>query len=495
MRKHNRFAVRLVALILAGLLALGAIVSIILSEHAHAEGNSAPDRYEISAEFLEDEQALRVSQRLVYVNRTGEMLDRVEFSVYGNMFRRASALMYESGTIAAAFPEGYAPGGIELSGIAVNGRAADWGMIGENELFLRVACQLEDGESCEFGFEYTLLLTKNAAFLGVGDTDWRLSGFYPEALKWEDGDFVAPRPLQHARYVFADRADYAFSITLPDRYTLAAPGEAVATPNGDGTTTWSVAAPGVRELAVSFGMRWRELAGETALGTRVRVLSNLRSGAPKALKAALGALNTYEKWFGALGGTVTVAQSDHAAGLLALPGVLWLPAELFSDEMALRRGLAKQFFGYGAYFMPTEDAWMSDALSEYLAYLALEDKEGHGAFLKELNRALVPSVQYTVPGGLEVTSDASLFTEAEYDTIVRRRGALVFHELRSAMGLEAMLEGLHIFYEKGLASDVLGEYDLVDALDRASGGSWEAFLTDWLFNIDQYQRQNIEWME
>ena len=58
-----------------------------------------------------------------------------------------------------------------------------------------------------------------------------------------------------------------------------------------------------------------------------------------------------------------------------------------------------------------------------------------------------------------------------------------------------MLEGLKRFYEKGLMTDVLGEYDLVDALDSASGGSWEAFLTDWLFNIDEYQRQNIEWME
>jgi len=495
MRKHNRFAVRLVALILAGLLALGAIVSIILSEHAHAEGNSAPDRYAISAEFLEDGQALRISQRLVYTNRTGEALDRVEFSVYGNAFRRASALPYESGALPAALPKGYAPGGFEFSSITVDGAAADWGMVGENELFLRVACRLEDGESCEFGFEYTLLLTQNAAFLGAGDTDWRLSGFYPEALKWEDGDFVAPKPIQHARYAYADRADYAFSIALPDRYIVAAPGEVAAKPNGDGTTTWSVFASGVRELAVSFGMRWRETAGETALGTRVRVLSNLRTGAGAALETSIEALDTYEGWFGALGGTVIVAQSDHAVGLLPLPGVLWVPDELFSDRMALRRALAKQFFGYAAYCMPTEDAWMSDALSEYLAYLALEDGEGHDAFLEELNRALVPSVQYTVPGGLEITTDAALFTQAEYDVIVRRRGALVFHELRSAMGLETMLEGLKRFYEKGLMTDVLGEYDLVDALDSASGGSWEAFLTDWLFNIDEYQRQNIEWME
>ena len=361
MRKHNRF-VRLTALILAGLLALGAIVTIILSEHAHAEGNSAPDRYAISAEFLEDGQALRISQRLVYTNRTGEALDRVEFSVYGNAFRRASALPYESGALPAALPKGYAPGGFEFSSITVDGAAADWGMVGENELFLRVACRLEDGESCEFGFEYTLLLTQNAAFLGAGDTDWRLSGFYPEALKWEDGDFVAPKPIQHARYAYADRADYAFSIALPDRYIVAAPGEVAAKPNGDGTTTWSVFASGVRELAVSFGMRWRETAGETALGTRVRVLSNLRTGAGAALETSIEALDTYE-------GVVRRARRNRDRRAVG-PRVGLLPCRaslgagrVFSDRMA-RRGARESSSSAMRYCMP-RDAWMSDALSEY----------------------------------------------------------------------------------------------------------------------------------
>ena len=37
--------------------------------------------------------------------------------------------------------------------------------------------------------------------------------------------------------------------------------------------------------------------------------------------------------------------------------------------------------------------------------------------------------------------------------------------------------------------------DLVNALDAASGRSWEAFLTDWVFNVGEYVNQSMEWYE
>ena len=141
------------------------------------------------------------------------------------------------------------------------------------------------------------------------------------------------------------------------------------------------------------------------------------------------------------------------------------------------------------------DAWLSDSVSEYVAYLLLEEADGHDAYLSALNADLVDALQLTIPGGLTVTSDAYLFTEYEYDVVVLRRGAAVFHELRTAMGWEDLLHALRRFYEKGIRQDVLSEMDLVDALDEASGGSWEKFLTDWLFNIGDYVNQQIDWLD
>ena len=86
--------------------------------------------------------------------------------------------------------------------------------------------------------------------------------------------------------------------------------------------------------------------------------------------------------------------------------------------------------------------------------------------------------------------DAAILTAAEYESLVLGRGALVLHEMRTAMGEETFLTALRLFYERGLETDVVGEYDLVSALDDASGGDWEAFLTDWLFNVADYYMES-----
>lgn len=493
MSRLKRRMLRVVALVLVALLLLGTLVSVIFS-HAHAE-EASRDSYVIEAVFLEDAQALRISQRLVYTNRTGSLLDRVEFSLYGNMFRRQSALMYEADAYSLAFADGFAPGSMEFARVLVDGQPADWGMLGENEMLMRVACDLQPGQCCTFTFEYTLLLSQNGAFLGMNEVDWRLRGFYAQALRWEDGEFVSTLPIQHANYIYAQRADYVFTVTLPERYALAGSGEVSSTDNQDGTRAWTLRASGVRELCVNLGMRWREHEAVSALGTGVRLLCNLR-GAEGILQNAVRTLDLYEAWFGALNRDVTLVQSGYALGALSLEGVIWLDQDALSDEMQLRRALAKQFFGYGAYAMPTQDAWLSDALCEYVAYLALEEDEGREAFLQALNRELTPTVQFTLPGGLDVTTDATLFTAAEYDTVVCKRGALVLNELRSAMGLENLLAALGAFYRYGLQCDVVGEYDFVNALDAVDGGDWEAFLTDWLYNIsDYYQQGFFDWLD
>ena len=484
MNKRKKQLARILALLLAVLLVLGTIASIVFG-HAHGEGTAVQDEIALELEFFEEEQALQIRQRLRYTNRTGKHLDRVEFSVYANMFRRVTALMYEADVWQDVFPSGNAPGGVEFSRILADGQSADWGMMGEEELFLRVACDLADGQTCEFTFEYTLLLTQNAASLGVGAMGWRLRGFYIQPLKYEYGEFVAPAPLQHANYVYADRADYALTVILPERYLLAGPGEITSVDNGDGTRTWTLAADNIRELCLSVGMRWREYSAETASGTRLRLLANTRD-AQKTLDMALETLEVYENWFGPLDGDVTIAQSDYALGTISLPGILWANEAALSDAMALRGALARQFFGYGAYPMPTEDAWLADSVSAYAACLALKEAEGESAFLEYLNGEILPEAQYTLPGGVEVTSSAAILTAAEYESLILGRGALVMHETCAAMGEETFLAALRLFYQRGLAMDVVGEYDFVDALDDASGGDWEAFLTDWLFNVADY---------
>ena len=503
MKKKQQRLVRIIAIVLAILLAGGAIVSAVISI-AYAEEAELVERnqYSLTMEYLGEEQALRVSQRLVYLNDSGIHLDRVVFYAPANLFRRQSALMYDGDAWAEAFPQGYLPGGVDLQDVWVNGAEADWGFQGSDELYLRVACDLEPGEKCEFSFNYYLLLTQNRAFMGISELDWRLSDFYfaPAYADPLYGEFMLSTPTSFTRWIHTPAADFTATIALPDLYLLSATGsEQAETDPETRATRWTVTAENVRSFALNFGLRYRENTRTTASGVELRAVTNLRGKSDKLLDLAEETIETLENWFGPFPARqLDIVQADTVPEVLDHSGCIWLSEDALKSnglEQLLRAALARQYFGLSAYSQPGADAWLSDAVSEYLAYLLLEEAEGNSAYLAALNENVVPALQLTIPGGLVVTSDAALFTSDEYDIVVRDRGAAVFHELRTAMGREELIAGLRAFYELGQQTDVLTEMDLVCCLDETSGGSWEKFLTDWVFNVGDYVNQTIDWLD
>lgn len=503
MKRKQQRLVRVVAILLAVLLGMGAIVSALLS-FAYAE-EAVPEvrnQCELTMEYLPEEQALRISQRLVYTNVSGGTLDRVIFYAPANLFRRQSALPYDGENLARALPRGYLPGGMDLSAVRVNDQDCDWGFQGENENFLRVACNLENGESCAFEFDYYLLLTENAAFLGVSGQEWHLSDFYfaPASLSG-DGSFILNAALAHTRYTDVPAMDFSAAILLPEKLNLAATGRERIDVQSSGASAWTVQAENTRDFALVICGGTREATAETDSGVQIRMLGNVKKAEKAILETAKKAIEACERWLGPLPcNQIDIVQAACAASSLEHSGCLWLDESLLKAggwqlEHAVRRFIASQYFGRSAWARPVSDAWLSDSIAEYLAYLMLEEDEGHEAYLKALNEHLVPSLQLTIPGGLNVTSDASLFTAYEYDIVVRDRGAAVLHELRSAMGRDELIRALQIFCRKGLKQDILSEMDLVDSLEEASGQSWEKFLTDWLFNIGDYVNQELSWLD
>ena len=503
MKRKQQRLVRLVAIILAVLLGLGAIISALLSfAYAEEAAPQARNQCEFTMEYLPEEQALRISQRLVYTNVSGGTLDRVIFYAPANLFRRQSALPYDGENLAKALPQGYLPGGMDLSAVRLNGQNCDWGFQGENENFLRVACDLESGESCTFEFDYYLLLTENAAFMGVSDREWRLSDFYfaPASLS-PDGSFILNAALAHTRCSDVPAMDFSAAILLPEKLNLAAAGTERIDVQQSGAAAWTVQAESARDFSLVICGGYRETTADTPSGVQIRMLSDVKKAEKAVLETAAEAIEACERWFGPLPfSQLDIVQAACTPSSMEHSGCLWLDESLLKAggwelEHAVRRFIAAQYFGRSAWARPVSDAWLSDSIAEYLAYLLLEETDGHDAYLQALNVNLVPSLQLTIPGGLNVTSDASLFTAYEYDIVVRDRGAAVLHELRSAMGRDELIRALQIFYQKGLSQDVLGEMDLVDALEEASGQSWEKFLTDWLFNIGDYVNQEISWLD
>lgn len=499
-RKQSRL-VRIVAIVLAALLTFSVVVSALISiAYGEETEKGTPNQCELTIQYMGEEQALRTSQRLVYTNASNVTLDRVVFYAPANLFRRQETLPYEADALSDVLPGGFLPGGIELMGVQVNGEDCDWGYQGDGEMYLRVACDLAPGESACFDFQYYLLLTHNAAFLGASETDWHLSNFYfAPAAQDENGEFILNTALSFTRYIDTPAMDFTAHFTLPQGLTLSGTG-AMQRDEIDGAALWTITAKNAHDFALHLSS-YTEKTEETDSGVTLRAFTDVRGAANELLETAAEAVEVCQRWFGALPvQKLDLIQAEYALGALNHSGCMWLSRDLLKEggrelKLQVYGFVAQQYFGFRAWVRPSSDTWLSDSICEYLAYLILEELDSREAYLKAINEDLVDALQLTIPGGLVVTSDASLFTAYEYDIVIRNRGAVVFHELCTAMGREELLQGLRLFYEKGLACDVLTEMDLVDALDTASGASWEKFLTDWVFNVGDYVEQEIDWLD
>ena len=290
-------------------------------------------------------------------------------------------------------------------------------------------------------------------------------------------------------------ADYRAEIILPDTVNIAATGTESCAKVEKRLNLWSIRAENARDFALCFGSKHAENAsGE------IRCCTDRKSDAKQVLKYASEAISACENWFGPLPAQgMDFIETGDSNAFRSHSSTAWLSTSLLKEGgNDLRRAvyfcIAQQYFGFSAYAHPSADAWLSDSICEYISYLILEEIDGNDAYLEALNENIVPSLQLTIPGGLNVVSDASLFSADEYKIVVKDRGAAVFHELRTAMGRDKLLEGLANFYRRGHSEDILSEMMLVEALD-ATSGSWEAFLTDWVYNIGDYVNQDIDWLD
>ena len=416
---------------------------------AAAEADAAV-RYQLSMVMLEDSQAFAVTQTVSFENRTGDALKNALFTVYGNVFRRESTLPYDNETLLSAFPDGYAPAGLSFSSVTVNGEPAEWAMQGDNECFLRVACDIGAGETAEFAFTYTLLLSDNHAFLGAGTKDWRLTSFYPALAAWEDGEFALNPVTRAGRCAYSARADYAADIYVPEDYDVASSGEILREDAGNGFDRVRVELKNACGFGVVVSRKFHVREGQAASGVKVRAFGQSRGKLSAARDAAIDALNALEPLLGSYPyDALTIVQAQSVSEM-PVGGVLILSESDWANTDTLRARVtaltAQVFLSDVVQVNPGSEAWLIEGASEYLSLLLTEDSEGEAAFAAALDALVRPALQVTIPGGLSVDSFTNRFaTQREYEIVTRERGAAVMHELRLLMGRDAFLNGMRLY--------------------------------------------------
>ena len=291
----------------AMLLALALALSGARAEEGGAQPGARP-LYELHISLLENEQSLLVYQQVTYTNDTGRDLRYVLFQVYANALRRQSSAPFDADD--EPYRNGFAPGGADFLSVQVNGEACEWGMQGESECFMRVACGLKAGESVQVQFTYYLLLPEVEGMLGAGDT-WRLNAFYPALCVFDPAtdNYVLGAMSSVCDAYFAAMSDYTVTLEEPSEYRVACFGTPENIDEQNGRVSWRIQAENVREIALVLS-RYKEYMYDLD-GVTLRVVSGSASAAKAVRETAAQVLEAYGEWFGAYPyDTLTVTQSD-----------------------------------------------------------------------------------------------------------------------------------------------------------------------------------------
>ncbi len=190
----------------------------------------------------------------------------------------------------------------------------------------------------------------------------------------------------------------------------------------------------------------------------------------------------------------------------AFPGLIHLSWTTFYqtdregyDEIFRAHEVAHQWWGIGVDFETYHDQWLSEGLSTFagLWYMqtVLRDNKKYFDRLKEYREAILNNRQYLFGSGQEAgpiwlgSRTSSSTTEGDYDLIIYRKGAWVFHMLRNllldlkTMKEDAFTNMLRDFYQSYLGKKASTE-DFQRVVEKHAGMNLDWFFKQWVYGTD-----------
>jgi len=478
----------------AALVCLAVLAGVIISQHQPLpqplqpgqkliDASQGLDEITIDASFAPDESKLSATQTLRLRNREGEPLNSLVLRTYANAFAAietspaATEEMFDS-----CYPEGFSPGSISISKLAVNDTEQTVSFTDEAQTVLSV--DLPEGwqpeEWITLTLEYQLLIPEARYRFGHSGNIWMLGNVFPQMAVYENGQWRQEPYFSIGDPFVSECANYTVTLRLPEGYQPAATGYA----KGEGGC-YRYEAPAVRDFGlvlVKNGVTRTAREG----GTLLNAVAENASDAQRMLKFAQQALICYNKFYGIYPyASLTAATVDFPFGGMEYPGLVMVGREVLaadgdSLEITVAHEVAHQWWyavvGSDQYY----EAWQDEALCEYALLDYVSQYYSEAAREDLAFKRFETAMRVTVPKGVTPGSPIDYFGDLpEYTLVTYRRGAALMVALETALSREGFNEVLRTYY----ADNAFGLADrraFGNALKKVSGSDWAALLEDYL---------------
>lgn len=411
------------------------------------------------------------------------------FNLYPNAFRKDVDIspVYESDYL-LAYPNGFSSGEIEILSVKALGEKVEYKVFEANLQILEVTFnkRLQKGEKANIYIEFKLTLPNAIHRFGYGKNTVNLTGFYPIACVFENGEFVKNYYYPAGDPFFSECANYFVTLSVPSAYSVASSLSAVGTVWSGGQTEYSYERKSVRDIAFILSKNFNIVKGEVG-GVAVSYYYYADENPEKTLKTATESLAFFSNQFYKYPyDEYVVCEADFIYGGMEYP-CLSLISDTAGDyrDYTVAHETAHQWF-YGIVGVnQSEDGYLDEGLTEFATVLFMDGVGGESYLdyitqaknsCKAIESSLVYNGVLNPPVMNRHLKDFSC--EAEYVMIAYKRSLIMIDGLRGFCGDKKFFKTLKNFVKTNAFSEV-STIDFITAFEDAKHGAGD-FLEEFI---------------
>ncbi len=287
------------------------------------------------------------------------------------------------------------------------------------------------------------------------------------------------------------------TVTLPEGETALASGAAEPPrPAGAGKTRVVFRSPQASLAGTLVAGAYQKVSPPTGAPVTYYVHSVPESYASAGAESVANILAFFSDKFGPLDphGLAVVEVPDDTWEAYAAPGLLLLPTRQWSSTLnprLLARSLARQWWGGRVSPAGPDDIWLAEGLARYSEALYIEESAGEEGLHRTLEDLTIAALVDESAAPIANAGQLAAFSP-EYYSVVRDKGAMVFHMLRLVMGDEAFFR-LLAAYGARFAGRSAGVDDFEKLAEEIGGQPLDYFFGEWVRStgVPQFEIQYV----
>ena len=444
-------------------------------------------RYKIDVVFYPETKRITALQEVTIVNDKTDSFQELYFHLYPNAFKTSDTVPFPREEMNRAYPEGFAPGYINIKEVLVKSERADYEI---EDTILKVSLKrpFKPKEKLTLTFEYDVQIPPSCGRFGHGKNTFNIANWYPILAVYDEKGWHTEPYYSVGDPFYSEVGLYQVNIKAPKQYTIAASGSLKEKVEQGDVVTWSFTTGLVRDFAWIASANFE--TAEAKVG-KTKVTSYYIKGkeeyGQKALEFAKKAISCFNEYFGDYPyDDYSVVAADFYIGGMEYPNLVMIGDEFYGPgdflEYVVVHETAHQWW-YGLVGNnQIEEAWLDEALTEYSTLLYYEHyygkRAGRSVYEKViLNPYRLYEISMTPGPTLRHLSDFKDWTD--YSAAVYNRGAIMLKDLESRVGRGKLHEALKLYFKDNLYKNATRE-DFIKALNRVTGVDWTDYIHNWL---------------